>query len=43
LAGDVLIVARQQNQDYTGKAATLAEGDNAYVAWRAHNASLLTE
>ncbi len=43
LAGDVLIVARQQNQDYTGKAAMLAEGDNAYVAWRAHNASLLTE
>jgi len=43
LAGEVLIVARQQNQDYTGKAAMLAEGDNAYVAWRAHNASLLTE
>ncbi len=43
LAGDVLIVARQQNQDYTGKAAMLAEGDNAYVAWRAYNASLLTE
>ncbi|MCB0186810.1 MAG: ABC transporter ATP-binding protein, partial [Caldilineaceae bacterium] len=43
LAGDVLIVARQQNQDYTGKAAMLAEGDTAHVAWRAHNASLLTE
>jgi spermidine/putrescine transport system ATP-binding protein len=43
LAGDVVIVARQQNQDYTGKAAMLAEGDTAYVAWRAHNASLLTE
>lgn len=43
LAGEVLIIARQQNQDYTGKAAMLAEGDNAYVAWRAHNASLLTE
>ena len=43
LTGDVLMVARQQNQDYTGKAAMLAEGDNAYVAWHAHNASLLTE
>ena len=40
---DVVIVARQQNQDYTGKAAMLAEGDTAHVAWRAHNASLLTE
>lgn len=43
LAGDVQIVARQQNQDYTGTAAVLAEGDKAYVAWHAHNASLLTE
>ncbi|MCB0185745.1 MAG: ABC transporter ATP-binding protein, partial [Caldilineaceae bacterium] len=43
LAGDILIVARQQNQDYTGKAAMLAEGAPAYVSWRAHNASLLTE
>ncbi|MCB0105134.1 MAG: ABC transporter ATP-binding protein, partial [Caldilineaceae bacterium] len=43
LAGDLLVVARQQNQDYTGKAAMLAEGDTAYISWRAHNASLLTE
>jgi len=43
LAGDTLIVARQQNQDYTGKAAMLAQGATAYVSWRAHNASLLTE
>lgn len=43
LDGNVLIVARQQNQDYTGTAAILAEGDKAYVAWHAHNASLLTE
>ncbi|MEZ4618237.1 MAG: ABC transporter ATP-binding protein [Caldilineaceae bacterium] len=43
LPGEVLIVARQQNQDYTGTAAMLAAGDKAYVAWRAHNASLLTE
>jgi spermidine/putrescine transport system ATP-binding protein len=43
LAGDTLVVARQQNQDYTGTAAMLAEGDKAYVAWHAHNASLLTE
>lgn len=43
LPGNALIVARQQNQDYTGTAAMLAEGDRAYVAWHAHNASLLTE
>lgn len=43
LTGDILIVARQQNQDYTGRAAMLAEGATAHVSWRAHNASLLTE
>lgn len=43
LAGDVMITARQQNQDYTGMAATVAKGEPVYVAWRAHNASLLTE
>ncbi|MEZ4860464.1 MAG: ABC transporter ATP-binding protein [Caldilineaceae bacterium] len=43
LPGEILIVARQQNQDYTGKATMLQEGDRAYVTWQARNASLLTE
>ncbi len=43
LPGDVVVTARQQNEDYTGMAATVAIGDPVYVAWRAHNASLLTE
>ncbi len=43
LAGDVLVTARQQNEDYTGTAASAAVGDAVYVAWRAHNASVLTE
>lgn len=43
LPGDVTVTARQQNQDYTGTAATVAVNDTVYVAWRAHNASLLTE
>ncbi len=40
---DVMVTARQQNQDYTGTAASVAVNDRVYVAWRAHNASLLTE
>lgn len=43
LPGDVIVTARQQNQDYTGTAASVAIEDTVYVAWRAHNASLLTE
>jgi spermidine/putrescine transport system ATP-binding protein len=43
LPGDVMVVARQQNQDYTGTAASVAVDDVVYVAWRSHNASLLTE
>ncbi|HXF61474.1 MAG TPA: ABC transporter ATP-binding protein [Caldilineaceae bacterium] len=43
LPGNVLVTARQQNEDYTGTAASAAVGDAVYVAWRAHNASLLTE
>jgi spermidine/putrescine transport system ATP-binding protein len=43
LPGGVSLTARQQNQDYTGTAAVVAVGDDVYVAWRAHNASLLTE
>lgn len=43
LPGDVMVTARQQNQDYTGMAASVAVDDRVYVAWRAHNASLLTE
>ena len=43
LSGGVRLTARQQNQDYTGTAATVALDDAVYVAWRAHNASLLTE
>lgn len=43
LPGDVMITARQQNQDYTGTAASVAVDDAVYVAWRSHNASLLTE
>jgi spermidine/putrescine transport system ATP-binding protein len=43
LPGDVTVTARQQNQDYTGTAATVAIDDSVYVAWRAHNASLLTD
>ena len=41
--GEVMVTARQQNQDYTGTAASVAVDDTVYVAWRAHNASLLTE
>jgi spermidine/putrescine transport system ATP-binding protein len=43
LPGAVMVTARQQNEDYTGTAAAVALGDAVYVAWRAHNASLLTE
>jgi spermidine/putrescine transport system ATP-binding protein len=43
LPGEVMVTARQQNQDYTGTAASVALDDTVYVAWRAHNASLLTE
>ncbi len=43
LTGGVMVTARQQNEDYTGNAASAAVGDAVYVAWRAHNASLLTE
>jgi spermidine/putrescine transport system ATP-binding protein len=43
LPGNVTVTARQQNQDYTGRAASVAINDNVYVAWRPHNASLLTE
>jgi spermidine/putrescine transport system ATP-binding protein len=43
LPGEVVVTARQQNQDYTGTAASVAVNDKVYVAWRAHNASLLTE
>ncbi len=43
LPGNVMVTARQQNEDYTGTAAVVAMGDPVYVAWRAHNASLLTE
>lgn len=43
LPGEVVVTARQQNQDYTGTAATVAIDDTVYVAWHAHNASLLTE
>ena len=43
LPGEVVVTARQQNQDYTGTAAIVAIDDPVYVAWHAHNASLLTE
>ena len=43
LPGQTKVTVRQQNQDYTGSANTLAVGDMGYVAWRAHNASLLME
>ena len=43
LPNDVEVVARQQNEDYTGNAATAKVGDEVYLAWRAHNASLLTD
>jgi spermidine/putrescine transport system ATP-binding protein len=43
LPGEITVTARQQNQDYTGTAASVAINDAVYVAWRAHNASLLTE
>ncbi len=43
LPNDVEVVARQQNEDYTGNAATARVGDEVYLAWRAHNASLLTD
>ena len=43
LEADLMLTARQQNEDYTGTAAAVAVGDPVYVAWRAHNASILTE
>ena len=43
LPNNVEVVARQQNEDYTGSAATVRVGDEVYLAWRAHNASLLTD
>ena len=43
ISESVIVTARQQNQDYTGTAASAAVGDAVYVAWRGHNASLLTE
>ena len=43
LPNDVEVTARQQNEDYTGTAATAAVGDEVYLAWHAHNANLLTE
>ncbi|MEZ4660784.1 MAG: ABC transporter ATP-binding protein [Caldilineaceae bacterium] len=43
LPGHTKVTVRQQNQDYTGAANILAKGDTGYVAWRAHNASLLME
>jgi spermidine/putrescine transport system ATP-binding protein len=43
LPNDVEMTARQQNEDYTGTATTVLEGDRVYLAWHAHNASLLTE
>ena len=43
LPGGIMVTARQQNQDYTGTAASVAVEDAVYVAWRSHNASLLTE
>ena len=43
LPGQTNVTVRQQNQDYTGSANTLAVGDMGYVAWRANNASLLLE
>ena len=43
LPNEVEVTARQQNEDYTGTAATVHEGDAVYLAWHAHNASLLTE
>ena len=43
LPAGVMVTARQQNQDYTGTAASVAVDDAVYVAWRSHNASLLTE
>jgi spermidine/putrescine transport system ATP-binding protein len=43
LPGQVQLTVRQQNQDYRGAVAVVAIGDAVYVAWRAHNASLLTE
>jgi hypothetical protein len=43
LEDNLTLTARQQNEDYTGTAAAVAVGDSVYVAWRAHNASMLTE
>jgi spermidine/putrescine transport system ATP-binding protein len=43
LANDMALTVRQQNEDYTGTAASAKAGDAVYVAWRSHNASLLTE
>lgn len=43
LPNDVEVTARQQNEDYTGTAASVAVGDEVYLAWHAHNANLLTE
>jgi spermidine/putrescine transport system ATP-binding protein len=43
LPNKVEVTARQQNEDYTGTAAVVKSGDRVYLAWHAHNASLLTE
>ena len=43
LPNNVEVTARQQNEDYTGTAAVVNQGDSVYLAWHAHNASLLTE
>jgi spermidine/putrescine transport system ATP-binding protein len=43
LEDGLALTVRQQNEDYTGTAAAVAVGDPVYVAWRAHNASILTE
>jgi spermidine/putrescine transport system ATP-binding protein len=43
LSPDVMVTARQQNHDYTGRAASVAIGDTVCVAWHPHNGSLLTE
>ncbi len=43
LPNDVMITARQQNEDYTGTAASVNVDDEVYLAWHAHNASLLTK
>ena len=43
LPNEVEVTARQQNEDYTGTAASVAVGDRVFLAWHAHNANLLTE